>query len=447
MLTIKVEQKALEDACKEIIESILICLPNAFKGTVYRIGPLPDMVTTRIASGIIDEERKKISWGLPEKSDYNPPGKPWADYRDEPDRPLEAMAWCVEKQCSWTAEDPRNDARSVRLQVEGVWKDFHHMEPVLIRKKDLYLGKMKLLDYPRNHLGDSIWENSDYVVAAVIKIHFQPYSIKIGGPETKVIKRLSRALGTELLSYQLRQQSLEAMQALAEDRLRSCNILADSLRNVITKSGLIFSLIKLELGFLRDQWEKTLLEGSEQAFIRENAIRTLNKLLESAVQNSDASIAQDLIHLQNRFLNLHPSPKQGGSWLRMQIEDRWDSLIGQGNISEDEAAIVRSEIDVLKKSLYLGEDPELLAAYDKLPEGLRSEWVDLLYRDTDVFSLQRLNRLVKLLDDNHLMLPHKEKARESLIRLKAVAEIFGQLEEKTNVVLREVLNGRSTEIM
>ena len=198
---------------------------------------------------------------------------------------------------------------------------------------------------------------------------------------------------------------------------------------------------------MRDQWEKTLLEGSEQAFIRENAIRTLNKLLENAVQNSDGRIAHDLIHLQNRFLNLHPSPEQGGSWLRMQIEDRWDSLIGQGNISEDEAAVVRSEIDVLKKSLYLGEDPELLAAYDKLPEGLRSEWVDLLYRNTDVFSLQRLNRLIKLLDDNRLMLPHKEKVRESLIRLKASAEIFGQLEEKTNLVLREVLNGRSNDIM
>ena len=145
MLAIKIEQKALENACKEIIESILICLPNAFKGTVYRIGILPDMVTTRVTSGIIDENGNEISWGLPEESDYNPPGKPWRDYRDEPGRPLEAMAWCVERQSSWTAENPQNDVRSVRLQVEGVWKDFHHMEPVLIRKKDLYLGEMQPL--------------------------------------------------------------------------------------------------------------------------------------------------------------------------------------------------------------------------------------------------------------------------------------------------------------
>ena len=441
MLAIKIEQKALENACKEIIESILICLPNAFKGTVYRIGTLPEMVTTRITSGIIDEKEKEISWDLPEESDYNPPGKPWLDYRDEPGRPMEAMAWCVEKQSSWTAEDPRNDARSVRLQVEGVWKDFHHMEPVLIRKKDLYIGEMRPLVFPENHAGETIWEKSDYVVAAVIKIHFQPYSIKIGGTETKVIKRLSRALGTELLSYQLREQSLEATRALAEDRLHSCNILADSLRNIITKSGLIFSLIKLELGFLRDQWEKVLLEGSDQADIRRNAILTLNKLLGNTDEISGDSITKDLLQMQNHFLKLHPSPEQGRNWLKMKIEDKWDALIQQGKIDDKQAKVVRKEIEVLKKSLYLGEDPGLLAAYDQLSESSKTEWIGLLYRDTDVFSLHRLNRLIDLLGNHHFNLPHKEKSKESLIRLKAVADIFGQLEEKTNVVLREVLNG------
>ena len=445
MLAIKIEQKALENACKEIIESILICLPNAFKGTVYRIGILPEMVTTRITSGIIDENRQEISWGPPEVSDYNPPGRPWIEYRDEPDRPLEAMSWCVERQSSWTAEDPRNDARSVRLQVEGVWKDFHHMEPVLIRKKDLYLGEMRPMVYPRNYTGEAIWENSDYVVAAVIKIHFQPYSIKIGGTETKVIKRLSRALGTELLSYQLKEQSLEAAQALANDRLHSCNILADSLRNVITKSGLIFSLIKLELGFLRDQWEKTLLEGTEKSYLRRGAIQNLNKLLLNIEEVSGNDLTTDLMQMQNRFLELHPSPEQGRSWLRMKIEDKWHALIRKGMIDENQAKMVNSEIEDLNKSLYLGEDPDLLAGYDQLPESIKTEWVDLLYKGNDVFSLHRLSRLVELLNEHHLRLPHKEKSRESLIRLRAMAEIFGQLEEKTNVVLREVLNGHGNK--
>ncbi|MCD6298519.1 MAG: hypothetical protein J7M30_15340, partial [Deltaproteobacteria bacterium] len=228
-MTIKLDKEVLEQSCKEIIETILFCLPNANKGTVYRIGKPPKMIARRITSGIIDDERKVISWGLPVKSDYNPPGKPWKDYRDEPGRPLEAMAWCVEKQKSWTSENPNHDVRSVRLQVDGVWEDFHHMEPVLIRKEDLYLGSSPSLDYPLNYKGETLWQDSEYVVIAVIKIHFQPNTIKIGSPESRIIKKLSRALGTELLSYQLRQQSVEAMRQLAEDKINSCNILADSL--------------------------------------------------------------------------------------------------------------------------------------------------------------------------------------------------------------------------
>lgn len=355
------------------------------------------------------------------------------------------MAWCVERQSSWTAEDPRNDSRSVRLQVEGIWTDFHHMEPVLIRKNDLYLGEIQPMVYPRNYAGETIWENSDYVVAAVIKIHFQPYSIKIGGTETKVIKRLSRALGTELLSYQLKEQSLEATRALADDKLHSCNILADSLRNVITKSGLVFSLIKLELGFLRAQWEKMLLEGTEEAHLRRGAIQNLNKLLLNIEKVSDNDLTTDLMQMQNRFLELHPSPEQGRSWLKMKIEDKWHALIHKERIDEKQAKMVYSEIEDLNKSLSLGENPDLLAGYDQLPESIKTEWVDLLYKDNDVLSLHRLNRLVELLNERRFSLPHKEKSRESLIRLSAMAEIFGQLEEKTNVVLREVLNGHGNE--
>jgi len=439
-VAIRIQHEALEDACKEIIETILICLPNAFKGTVYRIGEPPDLIAQRITSGIIDEERRSISWGLPENSDYNPPGKPFSEYRDAPGRPLEAMGWCVERQESWTAEDPKNDARSVRLQVEGVWADFHHMEPVLIRKKDLFFGNECRITYPKKYRGETLWENSDYVVAAVIKIHFRPYTIRIGSPETRIIKRLSRALGTELLSYQLREQSLEAMQRLAEDRLNSCNILADSLRNLITKYGLIFSLIKLELGFLREQWEGMVLDKSDKKEMRRDAVQGLNEAARHIPGSHDA-IQNDLTAMQNRFLNIHLPPEQGEKWLRMQIEDRWNFLIREGLVGEEDVTSIREGINDLKKSLYLGKAPEVLAAYNSIPEHIKSEWVNLLYANLDAVDLSLVDRLVHVLESNYLNLPFKDKSIKSLIRLKAVAEVIGQMEEKTNVVLREVLNG------
>jgi hypothetical protein len=88
-LSIEIEEAVLKKACMEMIETIFFCLPNAFKGTVYRVGKMPDLIVERIASGIIDEDRMSISWGLPSQSGYTSPGRSWLEYRDEPGRPLE----------------------------------------------------------------------------------------------------------------------------------------------------------------------------------------------------------------------------------------------------------------------------------------------------------------------------------------------------------------------
>jgi hypothetical protein len=441
-LAIKIDNGLLEQACKEIIETILFCLPNAYKGTVYRIGDPPNMIAKRITSGIIDEQRKIISWGLPEISEYNPPGKKFVDYRDRAGRPSEAMAWCVEKQKSWTAEDPKNDSRSVRLQVEGVLEDFHHMEPVLIRKDDLNVGNGSTPEYPRNSKGEIIWKHCDYVVVGVIKIHFQPNSIKKGSPETRVIKRLSRSLGTELLSYQLRQHSLDAMSQLAKDKLQSYNILADSLRNAITKSGLIFSLIKLELGFVREQWEQVLLRQSDLKEMKRETVLALNSVLKNMTQQTD-ELAVSLVGIQNKFLDLSLSPEQGKNWVCMQIEDKWDELLHRKAVGEEQAKEIHRGIDQLKRSLSLGKDPEILATYSELSESLKKEWVDLIYSDTDQVDFQFLDRLILFLGDSSLNLPYQEKSRKGFMRLKALAETMGQLEQSTNMVLTQVLNGNS----
>ncbi len=439
-MAIRIDKVLLEKACKNIIEAILFCLPNSYKGTVYRIGRPPEIIARRITSGVIDEERKTISWGLPKGTDYNPPGKPWIEYRDEPGRPLEAMAWCVEKQKSWTAEDPRSDSRSVRLQVEGVWEDFHHMEPVLVRKKDLYFGNEPSFHYPRTYKGEMLWQNNEYVVVAVIKIHFRPHSIKIGSPETRVVKRLSSALGTELLSYQLRAQSVEAMRQVAQDKLNSCNTLAHTLRNVIAKSGFIFLLIKQELGFLRNQWEGILLEKSDKKGMKQEAVHALNEALKGMGQGSDDQ-KKELMEVQNRFLDFSLPPERGEKWVRIQIEERWNELLAERHLDEERAKGIRRGIDQLKRSLYLGQDPDILAGYDKMLESLKKEWTDLIYTDTGGLDFQFLDRVIRILKDPCLNLPYQTKSRDSLIKLKMLAEVLSQLEYNTNEVLRQVING------
>jgi hypothetical protein len=439
-LSIEIEKPVLEKACREIIDTIVFCLPNALKGTIYRIGKTPDLIVERITSGIIGEQRKEISWGLPAESEYNPPGKPWVAYRDEPDRPLEAMSWCVQKQKSWTAEDPRNDTRSVRLQVEGVLEDFHHMEPVLVRKSDLNLDMYSSLEYPRDYEGNIVWKDSEYVVVAVIKIHFRPFTIKIGSHETRVIKKLSRSLGTELLSYQLRQDSMKSIQQVAKDRLSACNILADSLRNAITKTGLIFTLVKTEVGHLRDQWEEVLLQDRKEKNLKKEAIEGLNEIL-MAMGTRCEDLRKDLMDVQNRFLDLSLPPEKGENWVTMQIEERWKNLVDEYPLDEEKRKIIWETIDKLKKSLYFGRDPDIIKRYNKIPETVKQEWTHLVYGNSERFNASVLERLITVLGNPSLNIPSRERSRKILTQLKALAETMNQLEQNTNFLLRQVLNG------
>jgi hypothetical protein len=449
-IKLSIDKVRLLQACKDMIETILFCLPNAYKGTLYRIGTPPELIAKQITCGVIDNERKKVSWDIPMRSRYAPPGQAWTDYRDQPGRPLEAMAWCVERQHSWTAQDPENDQRGARVKMEGLHGDFHHMEPVLIHKDDLYLGDKSDIEYPRNFQGEKIWQNSDYVVIDVIKIHFRPNTIKINSLETRIIKRLSRVLGTQLLSYQFKQQSIEAMRQLAEDKQNSCNILADSIRNAITKSGFIFSLIKLELGFLREQWEGILFENSYTKNMRHEAVLYLNKAIEAMGCDKDG-LGKDLIEAQNRFLGLNPPPGLGKNWVQMQIEERWNELFATCTLDEEKKKEISFSIDNLKKSLCLGQDPDIVGAYDKMPESLKTELVHLLYSEIDRVDFQFLDKLIQVLENPMLNLPHQFKSMKSLVRLKALAEIMRQLELDTNVVLGQILrphdNGIITNVL
>jgi len=84
----------LEKTCKSTIETILFLPGECYKGTVYRIGPMPELLATRVTSGLRDSVHRPYCMGLPAVSDYNPPGKKWEHYRDRPSYILEAMGWC-----------------------------------------------------------------------------------------------------------------------------------------------------------------------------------------------------------------------------------------------------------------------------------------------------------------------------------------------------------------
>ena len=145
--------------------------------------------------------------------------------------------------------------------------------------------------------------------------------------------------------------------------------------------------------------------------------------------------------MQNKFLSLFLPPGAGENWVRMQIEERWDELLSGKSANDEQVKEIRGHIDQLKQSLCLGMDPDLLASYDNIPESLKREWIDILYKNTDQLNSQFLHRLIRILENSSLKLPSQEQSRKRLVHLSTLAEIMGRLEDDTNVVLRQVLNG------
>jgi len=436
----------LERTCKDMIETILLCLRDATKGTIYRIGPMPQLRSVRVTSGVRNEAADEILWGLQENSDYNYPGKCWESYKDRPDRALEAMAWCVEKGKSWTADDPDQDCRSVRKQLANEAEDYHHMEPVLIKKSYLYGDRVGELEYPVDYRGESIWKDSENLVIAVIKIHFKKGLIQRGDRSTKVIKKLSRTLGTQLLSLHIRETLSEAQKELARQRLQSCNVLAHELRNTLIKLGFIFSAINAEISFLREQWESQIALAWPDIENKSAILNRLSRLIESNLPRENVPtrlgrLCEKLISEQRELADLPLMPGLGEKWVDNKIRPKWQELMVESKAWEGSREEIQSLLKRLKSAMSLGTDEELASRIEHQPEDIRSIWPKLAYVDFTVDKLMTLDQIIEFLDHPELKIPHKQQTKKILTSLKALVEMIPEVEERTNRIILSLKNG------
>ncbi|MBP1741528.1 MAG: hypothetical protein H6Q48_3821, partial [Deltaproteobacteria bacterium] len=193
--------------------------------------------------------------------------------------------------------------------------------------------------------------------------------------------------------------TVRAMQQLAKDRLNACNILADSLRNTITKSALIFSLVKMEMWNLREQWEALLLKERHEKSAKREAIKELEELLLHMTGNAP-ELKKDLAAVQRRFLELPLSPQKAEKWVTLQIQERWRDLLGRSPQDERTTRRIWQALEKLKLSLYYGRNPEVVAGYAGIPRELKEEWVDTIYSNVDGFNDTAIVRLIRVLAED-----------------------------------------------
>jgi hypothetical protein len=440
-----ISDEILEQTCKDMIETILLCLSHATRGTIYRVGPMPELRTIRVTSGARDEAGE-ILWGIHEYSDYNYPGKRWEDYRDLPGRPLEAMAWCVEKRKSWTADDPDHDSRSVRKQILNEPEDYHHMEPVVVNSSYLYGERFYDVQLPVDYHGLPIWAGSENSVVAVVKIHFEKGCIKKGDRSTKVIKKLSRTLGTQLLSLHIRETLSGAQQELARQRLQSCNVLAHELRNTLIKLGFIFSAINAEISFLREQWESQIARACPDIEDKSVILDRLSRLIELNLPAGNAStrierLREKLLAEQSELAGLPLTPSLGEKWVENRLLPKWRELLVQSDALRESREEIESLLGRLKSALWLGTKEEVAHKIEHLPDDLKSIWPKLAYVDFTADKLAMLDQILEFLDHPKLNIPHKQQTKKILTSLKALVETIPEIEEKTNRIILSLRNG------
>lgn len=444
-----IQSGLLERTCKNTIETILFCLEHATKGTIYSVGPMPELRIIRITSGRRSSGDSEILWGLSQVSGYNPPGKRWEEYRDAPGNLLEAMGWCVERQKSWTADNPEQNIRSIRKQVEGKLEDHHHMEPVLVRKTDLFESPLAGFQYPLDWWGNPIWQNAEHVVVAVIKIHFTPHTIQRGDAATKIIKKLSHTLGTELLSLYLRETYLEARQDLALQRLHSSNVIAHELRNTLIKLGFVFPAINAVLGLLREQWEEGLERAYPELESKRSMIERLNQLL--LVGQSQLNGRKQLLQLSHALLveqqELSGSflpPEQEIHWLQDKIQPKWQRLLTESTAWGREKETIERLVTGLQEVVQLVTDESLASKMD-VPSELKSAWPRFIHTLLSANNIALLDDILHSLDNPALHVQHKPQVKKIIRALKVLAHVICRLEMQTDNLLFFLQNGHQPE--
>ena len=442
----RISREVLEDVCKKMIRMILFCLPDAFRGTIYSVGPIPDLRTIRIASGCKNGQTDEIIWGAANPSDYDYPGKVWDTYRDRPGGILEAMAWCVERQKSWTAEEPENNIRCVRKQLEGkAPEDYHHMEPVLVKKTDLWEKAPAAHAFPKDSSGKRIWNDSAYATVAVIKIHFFPRTIKQGDRATRIIKELSRSLGTEMFSLHAREVALEKQKRLAEERQDTCNSLAHDFRNIMARTGFAYRAINNEISYLREFWENLVCYYSPEVQNKQRIVAELSQSLRTLQDINDSREIPRLISQLNQLKDNVLLPHQSATWLQRKIKPLWTSIVSKNQmISTELREEIEGHLNRLMESFYLGLNQTLIGKIDVLSSELRQEWTELVYKEINGNTNGIVKDYVELLDRTNLEIPHKRQTMRNFIYFKSLIELVPDIEKKIDDWLELLKNGDSS---
>ena len=434
---LQIPSPTLQRVCGKMIETLLVCLPNAVSSTIYSVGPIPHLRLKPVASARRYGQTDEIRWEGLYKSAHNFAPKKWEDYRDHQGGILEAITWCVENQMSWTVDHANPSPGSMRESVENKGADdYYHLEPILIKKAELLQRKVQLHSYPKDSRGKPIWQDSPHATVAVAKIDLLPGTIARGDRSTRVIKTLSGFLGTQMLSLHAIQSSVDTSKLFQKERHKLCDKLSHDFRSVVAKLGLVYRVIDHEISNLRESWESLIHRCYPKKPYKRSIIKKLDEILQEIERKYkydaqfDQADIQKLQRYQKQLVEYCLLPEQNKIWLRQKIRPLWISLASRFDLTALFEEQIELLLERLEESFSVFLDKELTNEIDFISEPVREKWIRLAYVEMDWNDKEFIQEYIDILDSLSAVLDHRRHSSKNLVYLKSLVELMPELQQK-----------------
>ena len=430
-----INPSVLQRVCRVMIETLLVCLPNAVGGAIYSIGPVPHLSLKLVSSGRRYGQTDKILWDEISKSPHNFTAKQWEDYRDHKGDILEGLAWCVENQNGWTLDHAVSKKQNAKdLAQESGFDGFYHLEPLLVKKADIGQPEVSLPNHPKNRQGKTIWQKSSNATVGVVKTDFLPGTIAPGDRSTRVVKMLSGFFGIQMISLHAIQATAEKSKHIQKERQKVCNKLSHDFRTILAKLGLLYRIIDFEISNLRESWETMFQHSYPDKPCKRPIIRELDWLLQEIERKYDVPGDCDdvarLKHYQKLLLEYYFLPKQNKIWLRHKIRPLWASVASEFDLSLPLRNQVEVLLERLEESFSVFLEKKATEKIDLVPESLKKDWLRLAYTEMDWNDQKIFEEYIDLLDSLSVMLEHRRHSSRNLVYLKNLVELMPEIEQK-----------------
>jgi hypothetical protein len=430
-----INPSVLQRVCRVMIDTLLVCLPNAVGSAIYSIGPVPHLSLKLVSAARRYGQTDKILWDEINKSSHNFTVKQWEGYRDHKGGILERLAWCVENQISWTVDHAVSKGQNMNdLPEKNSFDGFYHLEPILIKKAELGQQEVSLPNQPKNTQGKPIWQKSSHATVGVIKTDFLPGTIAPGDRSTRVIKMLSGFFGIQMLSLHAIQTTVEKSKLIQKERQKVCSKLSHDFRTILAKLGLLYRIIDFEISNLRESWETVFHHCYPDKPCKRPIIRELDRLLQEIERKYDVPGDCDdvtrLKHYQQLLLEYYFLPKQNKIWLRHKIRPLWASVASEFDLSPPLKNQVEDLLEGLEESFGVFLEKQAIEKIDLVSESVKKNWLRLAYTEMDWNDKTVFEEYIDLLDSLSLELDHRRHSSRNLVYLKTLVELMPEIEQK-----------------